>query len=97
MRHDCAKIALFGRFFGHIFLAAVCRRAVAVELANGPRVNFCDGHIDGDVLFAGGHFFLIRPMAQLALDFDMSAFCQAGGKSCELAQTTMPGHSVWLP
>ena len=53
-------------------------------------MNCGDPHVDHEVLFACGDLLLVRALPQLALNFDVSAFCKRRGKLGEFA----PDHHV---
>ena len=48
-------------------------------------MNLSNGYVDGDRLLTGLDLLLIRAVAQLASDFDVSAFSEGGGELSELA------------
>jgi hypothetical protein len=56
-----------------VFFTCVRGRAVPVKLADGAGVDFGNRHVDGYRLFASLDLFLISAVAELALDFNVSA------------------------
>ena len=48
-------------------------------------MNFGDGNVDGNGLLAGLHFLLVAAIPKIALDFNVSAFGEFGGRIGQLA------------
>ena len=67
-----SRSALFGRFFGYVFVAGACGGAVAIEFANRAGVDFRDRDVNTDSFLAGLNLLLVGAMAKLALDFNVS-------------------------
>lgn len=76
-RQNKIEGALFGRLFGNFGFGGSCG---AIQLAQETGVNFGDGNVDGHGFLAGLDFLLVAAMTQLALDFDVSALGEFGGR-----------------